>query len=162
MDANRTYLLAQNGVPGEYIAGIPVSLLRQSLSANLATTMQRRDSFDSLDSIARAKAEAHTASKPRSVPQSSLFKVPRRIFCAGKEKHLTGAQAAVVAGSVKEHGPFQVYVIGDQVVYLGQGRNSHSRKESERKREQITNAGMERVKAAKEKRMSVGHWSDGG
>lgn len=124
--------------------------------------MQRRDSFDSLDSIAREKAEARIAPNPRSGLRSSLSKVARRISGAKKEKQLTGAQAAMVASNVQEHEPFQVYVVGDQVVYLGPGSNRRSRKESEGKREEIMDAEIERVKAAKERRMSVAHWSDGG
>jgi hypothetical protein len=89
MDANRTYLLAQNGVPGEHIACTSLSLLRQSLSPDSASTTQRRNSLDSIDSIAREKAEAHAASAPRSGVGSALAKVARRLPGARKEKQLT-------------------------------------------------------------------------
>jgi hypothetical protein len=158
MDANRTYLLAQNGVPGESVACTPLSLLRQSPAQDPATTMQRRDSLDSLDSLAHEKAEAHTASAPRSGLRSTLSKVARRPSSAGKGKQLIVGQVAVASGSMHEHEPLQVYVIGDQVVYLGPESNRCSRKESKEKRERIMNAEIERVMVAKDKRLSAGHW----
>lgn len=162
MDANRTYLLAQNGVPGEYIACTPLPLLRQYLSADPASIMQHRDSLDSIDSIAREKAGAPAASAPRSGLRSTLSKVARRFSGAGKGNYLTAGQAAVASGSVHEHEPFQVYVVADQVVYLGPGSNRRSRKANKEKREEVMNNEIERVKIAKEKRMSSGHWDDGG
>ena len=162
MDANRTNPLAQNGVPGEYIACTPLPLLRQYLSANPASTMQRRDSLVSIDSITREKAETHAASAPREGVRSALPKVAHRLSGAGKEKQLTGGQVAAASGSVQEHEPFQVYVVGDQVVYLGSGSNRRSRKANEKQREEVMNDEIERVKLAKERRMSSGHWDDGG
>lgn len=164
MDANRTFLLAQNGVPGEYIP--PSAHLRQSPAQDPALTMQRRGSLDTLDSTAREKADAHTASTPRSGVRAALSRVARRLSGAGEKKHLTAGQAAVASSSAYEHEPFQVYVVGDQVVYLGRGSKRGYRKESEEKRGDqrgdIMGAEIERVKIAKERRMSSGHWVDGG
>ncbi|KAF3051907.1 hypothetical protein E8E11_000611 [Didymella keratinophila] len=132
MDANRTYLLAQNGVRGEHIDCTPPPLLRQHLPADPASTMQRRNSLDSIDSIAREKVEAHTASAPRSDVRSALAKVARRLSGAGREKQLIAGQATVASGRVHEHEPFQV-------------------KANEKKREEVMNDEMGRVKIAKER-----------
>lgn len=162
MDANRTYLLAQNGVPGEHIACTPLPLLRQSLSQDPAPIMQRRNSLDSIDSIALEKADTHTASAPRLGLRSALTKVARRLSGAGKENHLTAEQVAVASGAVHEHEPSQVYVVGDQVVYLGPGSDRRSRKTSEKKEEEVIIAEKKRVKVAKDSRISSRHWDDGG
>lgn len=68
----------------------------------------------------------------------------------------------MTTGSVYEQEPFQVYVVGDQVVYLGPGSNGSSRKANEKKREAVMIDEMERVKIAKERRLFSGHWDDAG
>lgn len=152
MDANRTYLLAQNGVPGEHVVSHPANTRTypsHGTKANADKTMQRRDSADSLDSLACEKEEAHSASTPRSGLRSALSKVTRRLSGAGKDKKLTG-------GSSHEHEPFQVYVVGSQVVYLGPGSNRRRNNKGGETR------AVEGAGAEKERKMSTGHWDDGG
>lgn len=161
MDANRTYLLAQNGMPGEYIVSHTfIARAPPSQSTKTNKTMQRRDSADSLDSLARAKEEAQTSSPGRTGLRSALSKVARRLSGAGEEKRSTAGRIAVAEGAT--HEPFQVYVVGDQVVNLGLGSNRRNRKGSEKtKRLEFTDAGKERTEGGRERKMSTGPWNDG-
>lgn len=119
MDPNRTQLLAQNGMPGEYIvsgpfiARAPRSQPRPHPQEN---TMKRRESTESLDSIAKEKEEAQTPQASRSGLRSVFSKVARKLSGPEKEKAVDAGEGKV--DDVGAHRPFEVYVVGNQVMYL--------------------------------------------
>lgn len=133
MEANRIHLLALNGISGEHIVS-PIykagTLASQSTTAN--ATMQRRDSISSLDTLVREKDEANATTAPHSGLRSTLSKIARQLSGARKEGKSIAGQVAVAGSSVHEHEPFQVYVVGDQVVYLGPGSSRRTWKKSEK------------------------------
>ena len=121
MDPSRTNLLAQNGMPGEYIVSYPFIERAPPPEPRRRTqpdseTRQRRDSVDSLESIAREKEEAQTVQSGRSGLRSAFSKVARRLSGAGKEKAVDAGEGE--EGEGRKHAPIEVYVLGNQVMYF--------------------------------------------
>ena len=121
MDPNRTDLPAQNNMTDAYVVSYPfIARAPPSRSRPVAQTedetMKRRDSFDSLDSIAREKEEAHIPQPERSGLRLAFSRVARRLSGAGKEKDVEAAKRddSVVSKSA----PMDVYVLGSQAVYF--------------------------------------------
>lgn len=125
MDPNRAYLLAKNGMPGEHIVSQPSGSIarsppkssRGSKEAHPKTeTMKRRESVESLDSIAREKEEAQSQPS-RSGVRAFISKAAKRLAGSGKVQGLDGKSEEGGEGSGSAQRPFEVYVAGPQVMY---------------------------------------------
>jgi hypothetical protein len=132
MDPNRAYLLAKNGIPGEYIVSHP-SVARAPPSSSQPQarpkedTMDRRDSIDSLDSIARKKEEAQTQPS-RSGMRAFVSKAVGKLSGPVKAQETGGRGGENSKSDYCAHKPFEVYVLGNQVIYLPSS-NRHLQRE---------------------------------
>lgn len=141
MDPNRAYLLAKNGMPGEYIVSQPSGSIapsppkgpRGSKEARPETeTTERRESVESLDSTTREKEEAQSQPS-RSGVRAFISKAAKRFSGPGKVQGLNGKSEEGGERSGSAQRPFEVYVPGPQVVYNSgfNRRRQEERKERE-------------------------------
>lgn len=107
-------------MPGEYVVSHPSSSQPQTRPQE--DTMDRRNSIDSLDSIAKEKEEAQTRPS-RSGMRTFISKAASKLS-GPIQASRTGGMGGEDKSNDCAQKPFEVYVLGNQVVYLS-GNNRH-------------------------------------